>query len=325
MSTPAARPWPWVSIIIPAYNTAAYIRETLQSVFSQDYPHCEVVVVNDGSPDTPQLEQALKPFASRIVYLKQPNRGVASARNAGIRASKGELIAFLDSDDLHEPCFLRVQVSYLLSHPDVAVVYGDGIIFGAGHPEIRISQVSPSQGEVTFASLVNETCCVPTSGTLSRRDALVAVGLFDESLRWGEDFDLWLRLTRAGYRIAYHREIVFRYRRHPQNISQRPDVLPRHAALVMQKFLASGDLSPEEARLALRAKRRFEAAVLLAEGMAAFEEHNFRLAVQKLTQANQTLRSPRLMVMRALLHSCPQALWHLRRLWRKTREELTFK
>lgn len=85
MSTPAARQWPWVSIIIPAYNTAAYIRETLQSVFSQDYPHCEVVVVNDGSPDTPQLEQALKPCASRIAGCAASTCGSGHAKVFGQR------------------------------------------------------------------------------------------------------------------------------------------------------------------------------------------------------------------------------------------------
>jgi len=97
---------PRVSVIIPCYNTAQFVAETLDSVFSQTYSDYEVVVVNDGSPDTPDLERVLGPYLSRIVYVKSDNCGLAGARNNGIRASKGELIALLDSDDAWEPRYL---------------------------------------------------------------------------------------------------------------------------------------------------------------------------------------------------------------------------
>ncbi len=96
-----------VSVIIPAYNAAGLISETLQSVFAQTYRDFETIVVNDGSPDTAALEAVLRPFADRLVYLRQENRGVSAARNAGIRAAQGRYVAFLDSDDLWEPGFPR--------------------------------------------------------------------------------------------------------------------------------------------------------------------------------------------------------------------------
>src|ERR1700730_1568273 len=97
---------PTVSVIIPAYNTALYIVETLDSVFAQTFRDFEVILINDGSPDTDKLEQVIEPYRERIVYLKQKNGGPSAARNAGIGWSRGEYIAFLDSDDSWLPQYL---------------------------------------------------------------------------------------------------------------------------------------------------------------------------------------------------------------------------
>src|SRR5438132_9051132 len=91
---------PIVSVIIPAYNVAPFIGETLTTVFAQSFNDYEVIVINDGSPDTEELERALQPFIDRINYIKQENRGASAARNAGLRAARGEFVAFLDADDL---------------------------------------------------------------------------------------------------------------------------------------------------------------------------------------------------------------------------------
>src|SRR5258708_8350475 len=90
---------PAVSVVIPSYKTAEYIRECLESVFRQTFTDFEVLVVNDGSPDTPDLERAIAPFRDRIIYIEQPNAGLAGARNTAIRASRGRYVALLDSDD----------------------------------------------------------------------------------------------------------------------------------------------------------------------------------------------------------------------------------
>ena len=92
-----------VSVVIPAYNVGNLIAQTLDSVFAQRYRNFEVVVVNDGSPDTPALEAALAPFRDRITYVVQENAGPSAARNAGIEHSRGDLIAFLDGDDIWLP------------------------------------------------------------------------------------------------------------------------------------------------------------------------------------------------------------------------------
>jgi len=102
-----------VSIVIPAYNVAQYISETLESVFAQTFTDYEVIVVNDGSPDTEDFEQAIEPYLSRIRYLKQENRGASVARNTGLQAARGEFIAFLDADDLWLPPYLDQQMKFI--------------------------------------------------------------------------------------------------------------------------------------------------------------------------------------------------------------------
>src|SRR5678815_4195555 len=120
---------PIVSVIIPAYNAAEYIRAALDSIFSQTLSDYEAIVINDGSPDTSQLEHALTPYLSRIVYLKQENRGAAAARNAGLRIARGRFVAFLDADDFWLPDYLTRQIDFL-NTSNADLVYADAELIG---------------------------------------------------------------------------------------------------------------------------------------------------------------------------------------------------
>src|SRR5438045_2913818 len=104
---------PSISIVMPAYKVAPYIGEALESVFEQTFTDYEVIVVNDGSPDTELFERALDPFMDRIIYMSQENRGVSVARNAGLRAARGEFVAFLDADDVWLPTYLQEQFAFM--------------------------------------------------------------------------------------------------------------------------------------------------------------------------------------------------------------------
>jgi glycosyltransferase involved in cell wall biosynthesis len=185
-----------VSVIIPAYNVAHYIGETLDSVFAQTYPHLEVIVVNDGSPDTSELEKVLEPYRDRIVYLTQENRGLSGARNTGLRAAKGALVALLDADDLWLPSYVEEQARYLRNNPDKHLVYCDAEIFGEGiAPGVYYMQLNPNIGDATAEAIISKRCTVFVSVT-ARAAALRELG-FDESLRSCEDFDCWIRMTAA--------------------------------------------------------------------------------------------------------------------------------
>jgi glycosyltransferase involved in cell wall biosynthesis len=104
---------PLISVVIPAYNAAVYIGPTLETVFAQTFTNFEVIVVNDGSPDTAALESGLGPYRSRIRYIRQENRGPSGARNTAIRDARGTYIAFLDSDDVWLAQHLERQVAML--------------------------------------------------------------------------------------------------------------------------------------------------------------------------------------------------------------------
>jgi glycosyltransferase involved in cell wall biosynthesis len=194
-----------VSVIIPAYNAAPHIAAALSSVFAQSLRDFEVIVVNDGSPDTPKLDAAIAPHLSRIVYLKKENGGPSSARNLGILRARGEWLAFLDSDDSWMPNYLAEQFRFLNEDPARDMVFCDAILRGDGKVEGKtFMQLCPSAGPVTFAALVAERIQPITSGTVIRREKVLQAGLFDEAIHCSEDHDLWLRVLHAGGKIAYH-------------------------------------------------------------------------------------------------------------------------
>src|ERR1035438_10871876 len=124
---------PLVSVIIPAYRAAESIADTLD-LLAQTFKDYEIIVVNDGSPDSEDLEKALEPYRERIIYLRQENEGPGGARNAGIRTARGQYIAPLDADDIGAPEHLAAQLAVLEAHPSIEVGYGDARISRATHP-----------------------------------------------------------------------------------------------------------------------------------------------------------------------------------------------
>jgi glycosyltransferase involved in cell wall biosynthesis len=292
---PDSAPSPLVSVIIPAYRTAQYIGETLQSVFAQTFTDHEIIVVNDGSPDTPELEKALAPYRSRIRYTAQENRGLAGARNAGIRLARGQLFAFLDADDLWEPEFLASQVDFLRKHPGVDLVYADALIFG-DVPEAgrRVMEFSPSAGEVTFERLVTRACTVLVLTVLARREAVIRAGLFDESLRRVEDADLWLRMIKTGSRIAYQKTVLARYRRRGGSLSTDGASMLETYMRVLDKLREMPGLTASEKQLVAAQHQREHADLRLLRGKQALAEGRIREALENLREANAHFRRVKL-------------------------------
>ncbi len=202
---------PRVSVVIPCYNQGQYIRSTLDSVLAQTYNDVEIIVVDDGSTDN--TRDQLSSYMERIQYIRQPNKGLSGARNTGFQASSGEYVMFLDSDDRLRPDALALMVASLERQADCGLVYcawqqisSDGQrVLGEVHPG--------QQGDILKKLLLREFFFF-ASAALLRRPALERVGLFDETLPWGEDADMWLRLARAGYTFAYLDEPVLQYRVH---------------------------------------------------------------------------------------------------------------
>ncbi len=240
----------FVSVVIPAYNVAPYIRETLESVFAQTFSNFEVIVVNDGSPDTEEFECAIEPFRERLRYHWQENRGASAARNAGLRLARGEWIAFLDADDLWLPNYLEEQLRFMTER-NCDLACADAMIFGesadAGKTYMEaVMAAAPASGAVTFLELVSADRSLITSGVVARRDQILEVGLFDESLRNAQDFDLWLRLARHGARLAYQRRVLLKYRARTGSLTGDAINSHRRELRVFDKIEQSYPLTPAE-------------------------------------------------------------------------------
>jgi glycosyltransferase involved in cell wall biosynthesis len=291
---------------MPSYNVASYIGGALESLFAQSFQDFEVIVVNDGSPDTDALLEALTPYRSRILYFEQPNRGVAAARNAAIRAAGGEWIASLDPDDLWEPQYLATQIAYIDSHPGLDLVYADAVIFGPVPEAGRTAMdLWPSRGEVTFESLATQECAIIHCAALTRRESVLRVGLFDESLPISEDFDLWLRLVKAGGRIGYHHAALARYRRRPDSLTADRLRTYSHYLLVLDKAASKLPLTPRERSALENQRRQVGARAQLVRGQEALARGDCAAAIPLLREASTTLRQRKLALAVMLLRVAP--------------------
>ncbi len=297
-----------VSVIVPAYNVAGYIAETLDSVFAQTFQNFELILVNDGSPDSAELERVLAPYRDRLVYIVQQNKGISGARNAGIAAATGEFIAFLDGDDAWMPRYLEVQLAFLDAHPEYDLVYCNAVFFG-NSPEAGtlFMNLCPSRGEADFDALVRRDCHVFTS-VLARRRMVQSVGGFDESLGFCEDFDLWLRFAAAGHRIGYHREILVRYRKHGTSLSANRIRMTEFGVKVLSKHLAV--CPPGSARLSLvqQALASKHAELDLRRGKQALAQGDTASALHQIGSANRFYRSTKLTLTLLLLRWAPRLL-----------------
>ena len=184
---------PLVSVIIPTHNRSQTLPEAVQSVLAQTYGHLELIVVDDGSTD--ETEAALARFTrdSRFRYLQQENAGSAAARNSGVATARGELVAFLDSDDRWYAHKLERQVP-LFGNPGVALVFSQrDWMDDEGNP-IPTRSVDRYRGTRLYTKLLEENF-VPTSTVVVRRNAIRRAGGFDEQLRQSQDYSLWLQMS----------------------------------------------------------------------------------------------------------------------------------
>jgi GT2 family glycosyltransferase len=318
---------PLASVVIPAYNAAPYVGATLGSVFRQTFTNFEVIVVNDGSPDTSALELALCPYESKICYLRQENRGPSSARNAGIRAATGKYVAFLDSDDFWLPEHLAKQIGTLEANPTLQMVYANGIYLRDDTPVGILFDNSPQTLPVDLDCLLHERSTVITSSAVALRESLVKAGLFDEQLRRCEDYDLWLRLAQSGATISFAREIQIRHRQ-SNGLAANWELMRRALIQVYEKHLALGTLNDEQSRFVRNKIKSISAAIEFRQAKRSLLEGEFPKALEHIRTVQVSDPSWKLEVLRIGLQGFPHALQalyrlHLRRIERKYRERST--
>jgi glycosyltransferase involved in cell wall biosynthesis len=296
---------PAVTVVIPAYNSARYIGEALDSLKDQNFTDYEVVVVNDGSNDREELERILKAHPLPVTYISQENKGVSAARNAAIKIGRGEFYAQLDADDQWTPDYLEVQLGILKNNPDVTLVYPNATIIGAGVTHgLEFMKMSPSEGEVSFESLVRQKCVVMTCVT-ARMSAIREAGMFDERIRSCEDFDLWLRVVKNGGRIVYHRDRLVLYRRHEGSLSSDRVWMTRNLLRVFEKAASTLQLTTVEREVLNEQINDQRAMLNLFEGKHALAAGNTSAARTSLQKANAHLRRPKLSTLIFLLRYAP--------------------
>ena len=269
---------PKVSVVIPCYNSIRYIAETMDTVLNQTHQDFEVLVINDGSTDeTPNWVKQLSEKEPRVRMISQPNRGLPAARNTGIKHALGEYIAILDSDDLWEPTKLAKQVNSLDNNPEAGLCYtwtaladSDGIATG------RLA-ASNAEGNVWRAMTeMNIVCCGSTP--LIRRCCFDDVGLFDENLRFSEDWDMWWRIA-AKYTFTVVKEPLIRYRQHQSNMSKNCQLMLETSRILIERNFANAPIE------LLHLRNRSYGCIYLYLGWRAIENNDYQQAEEFRHQA----------------------------------------
>ncbi len=249
---------PPVSVVIPTHNRAWSLRDAVDSVLDQEYAPFELLVIDDGSTDeTPAL---LAEYGDRIRVLRQTNRGVSAARNRGIAAANGILVAFLDSDDRWLPGKLATQAAFFAEHPEARICQTEELWVRNG------VRVNPRRRHRKRSGMIFEPslalCLVSPSAVMVRRSLFDEIGLFDESLPACEDYDLWLRVARRHPVHLVDKPLIVKHGGHEDQLSRMAG-LDRYRVRAIQKLLEAGDLSPDQekaARQVLAEKCRIYAA-----------------------------------------------------------------
>lgn len=226
MSTESAPPQatapqtpPLVSILAPCYNAEKYLEEAIETIFAQDYPNFEVIVVDDGSTDNSlAMLQRLQQTYDFELY-SQANQGVSAALNHGLKYAKGTYVSTPDLDDLMLPHSLRVRADYLDRHPEAGCV-GALVVFIDSDGRTLKEQRRDDTRVYTFDDVLREAVVIGAPTALYRMSALRAAGFYDPKLRV-QDFQITLRIAHQGYEIHELPVTVTRYRRHPNNLSRK--------------------------------------------------------------------------------------------------------
>lgn len=227
----------FVSVIIPVWNGERYLAEAIASVLAQKHSPLELVIVDDGSTDDTRevAAKAAKKYGERIRYVEQPHRGVAAARNLGIVTARGNVVSFLDYDDLWEPDCLPRHLAVLDARPEIEIV--QGLIV-----QMQRAAEGSVPGECKFEISSEPYQFISLSSAVYRRKVFERVGGFDETLTEGEDADWFLRAWEQDVPKVVLPQVMLYYRRHETNMTQDagPRLLPRLFKMHLDRMRSAG-------------------------------------------------------------------------------------
>lgn len=311
---------PKVSVIMPSYNTAHLIAVSLDSVLAQSFSDFEIIVVNDGSPDTTELEKVLQPYLKRIVYIKQENKRAAGARNSAINKARGEFLAFLDSDDAWFPDHLAFQTQMFKQDPELDLVYCN-CRMGDSRKAQEFMSHCPSRGPATFLALVVERCQIPISTVVARKSILEKAGLFDESLARCDDYDMWVRAAFHGAKIGYSQRVQARLAGdRPGSLGASRARMAEAAWKILQKVDQTLPMTDRQRDVVRKMANEFYAKYLLEEGKLCLRQRRFGEAQKLFSEANSYLHSGKLSAVLLGLSIAPGPTGRLTSLVQRFRE-----
>lgn len=248
---------PLVSLVVPTYNHARHLAQAVESVLAQDYPHLELIVLDDGSTD--DTREVLAPYTGRFHWESHSNRGQAATLNKGWQMAAGQVLGYLSADDLLLPGAVRTGVAALERNPRLVLVYPDYDLVDSAGRYIRTVRAP----EFAYREMVARWVCPPGPGALFRRAAAEQAGPWDPALRLSPDYDFWLRLGLhgGGARIP---EVLAGFRVHEgsQTFRAVPADRSEEYVRVTGAYFAS-DLVPQDVR-AVRSEALSNAALLAA-------------------------------------------------------------
>lgn len=257
---------PLVSVIIPAFNPGAYLEIVIRSVVAQTFGNWEIIVVDDGS--TEDLSDVTN-LDARVRLLRRQNQGVATARNAGILAARGEYVAFLDADDVWLPDKLALQLTMFEQQPTLGFCHTQFEMMdengATGNPLLGCGFAEKG----TSYERLLEGCSVCTSSVMMRRDLCIEIGMFEKSLLSSEDYDLWLRVA-DGNDIGVVLSTQTQYRKHTSNMSGKYWVLHDTSSRILDKHRQMA--REKKDYTALRAIARGRRAINATYGSQAFDQ-----------------------------------------------------
>jgi glycosyltransferase involved in cell wall biosynthesis len=237
---------PFISVIIPTYNRSHCVAEAIDSVAGQSYKNHEIIVVDDGSTD--DTARLLAGYDGRLSALHTQHAGPSAARNAGLRAARGDYIAFLDSDDLWTPRKLEQQIGFFAKNPDARICQTEEIWIRNG------VRVNPMKKHKKYSGWIFRQCLplciVSPSAVMLHRSIFDRVGLFDESLPACEDYDLWLRIAPHYPIYLIDKPLIIKRGGHADQQSRTVPALDRLRIQALCKSLASGSLNGAQRGLA---------------------------------------------------------------------------
>ena len=238
-----------ISVIIPTFNRKKTLERAIQSVMNQSLSPFEILIIDDGSNDG--TEEWIKENFQNIKYIYQNNHGVSSARNIGIENAYGEWVAFLDSDDEWLPNKLYEQVKAIESNPEMKFFHTNEIWIRNG---VRVNQMKKHKkyGGYIFEKCL-DICKISPSSVLIQKEVFDNIGIFDESLRVCEDYDLWLRITSKYPVVFLDIPLIYKYGGHADQLSKVNDGIESYRIQSLEKIIKSGFLSDEQKVMAVNA------------------------------------------------------------------------